>query len=39
MVEEIERMGEIIKRPQRGTPLWHRPVRWGLLTAFNRTAL
>ena len=30
MVEEIERMGQIVTRPRHATPLWHHPVRWGL---------
>jgi hypothetical protein len=36
MVEEIERIGQIAKRPRRRTPLWHYPVRWGLLTALDK---
>jgi hypothetical protein len=38
MVEEIERMGEIAKRPRRHTALWHYPLRWGLLTALDRSS-
>lgn len=33
MVEEIERIGQIAKRPQSRTPFWHYPARWGLRRA------
>jgi hypothetical protein len=35
MVEEIERVGAIRKRPRR-TPPWHYPLRWALHAAAVR---
>lgn len=35
MVEEIERMGGIVKRVRRRTPLWHHPLRWALRRALS----
>ena len=37
MVEEIERMGTLRKRPGR-EPLWHYPARYALLTLLKRRA-
>jgi hypothetical protein len=35
MVEEIERVAAMNKRPRR-SPFWHRPARWALLAALKR---
>ena len=39
MVREIERLGELRKRPRRLTPPWHYPVRWTMRAWLRSPAL